>query len=199
MKEEKYEVLLKVMPRWEIDAEKGTVKTREGIKKKTDTNGYIIVSTTYKGKKYYFKAHQVIVVFAGLYPVGMTINHLNGIKTDNRIENLEIVTSKENTIHAYKTGLAKAHNKTPEDVTQYILDSYDGSFSFASRMAKELNLNPETIRRITSDKRKERLEEINQYIQNNYDGSHGCIARISKELNVERTVVHNRVKKKVLV
>jgi len=53
-------------------------------------------------------AHRLVwIVFNGKIPNGMEINHKNGIKHDNHLTNLELVTRGGNIKHAYDRGLRK--------------------------------------------------------------------------------------------
>ena len=49
----------------------------------------------------HFAHHLVAAAFLGPRPLGMQINHKNGIKTDNYFTNLEYVTPSQNSWHAY--------------------------------------------------------------------------------------------------
>ncbi len=55
----------------------------------------------------------VYEAFVGEIPKGMQVNHLDGVKTNNHISNLELCTPSENTQHAYDTGLA--HGRKGEE------------------------------------------------------------------------------------
>jgi hypothetical protein len=71
--------------------------------------GYFNVSLTIFGKQKLVAIHRLIAeAFIPNLENKSHVNHINGIKTDNRIENLEWCTVKENIQHAWRTGLAKS-------------------------------------------------------------------------------------------
>jgi len=83
----------------------------------TKSNDYQCVSLTRYGKAKQISIHRIIASLFCVKPEGYnTVNHLNGIKSDNRACNLEWCTTAQNNKHAYTTGLkshvGEEHNQT---------------------------------------------------------------------------------------
>lgn len=74
------------------------------ILKNIERKGYYRV---YIGRKFYSVHRIVAETFIPNLNKKPYINHKNGIKTDNRVENLEWCTRSENAYHAYDMGLMK--------------------------------------------------------------------------------------------
>lgn len=73
--------------------------------KQTKRNGYLKVNLCDNGKVYSVNVNNLVGdAFIGRKP-GQIYNHKNGIKTDNRADNLEPCSQGENQMHAYNIGL----------------------------------------------------------------------------------------------
>ena len=66
-------------------------------------SGYLAVRINHRGSAYLLLAHRLVwEALRGPIPAGMTVNHLDGCKTNNHPENLEVVTQSDNNKHAYR-------------------------------------------------------------------------------------------------
>lgn len=78
------------------------------LKPRVDKGGYLYVGLTKNGITKTYKVHRLIgLTFIANPKNKYSINHINGNKQDNNVENLEWASAKEQAIHAVKMGLFK--------------------------------------------------------------------------------------------
>lgn len=124
--------------------------------------GYIGVQINYKN----VKTHRAVcIAFHGYRDSSWQVNHKNGIKSDNRIENLEWCTSQQNVLHSFrelgrvscgghkgKTG--SLHHASKTVIGTRLSDGHVETFGSTAEAARKLGIGAGSVPRVCSGKYK---------------------------------------------
>ena len=116
-------------------------------------DGYEYVNLTKNNVVKTFSIHRLVALtFLIKNELKKEVNHINYIKTDNKLINLEWCTREENMNHAFKTGFLK--NKLTIENVLYIKKNYkpnDKKFS-GSSLAKKFGVSQGRVSDIINNK-----------------------------------------------
>lgn len=99
----------RIFENYNITRDGEVIRIRDNKKMKCciDNLGYVKFSPRINGEKIQCKVHRLVAIKYIENPLKKPfVNHKNGIKTDNRVENLEWCDCGENIRHAHKNKLA---------------------------------------------------------------------------------------------
>lgn len=112
----------------------GRVKNKKldrELKGTLDKDGYCKVGLRIKNKRIYRFVHRLVAIeFIPNIGNKPQVNHIDGNKSNNNVDNLEWVTTQENIIHAYQNGLKVGQCGNQNIETLIELD--DNIYSFFS-------------------------------------------------------------------
>ncbi len=116
-----------------------------------DKDGYYRVVLSHNAKHTYIKIHTLVVKqFIGDIDIenGFVVNHIDGNKHNNNVENLEIITNLENIQHAWNNGLIDC-SKNPLRVPVLVKDNVENkylNFGSLSETSKSLGISLSYLR-----------------------------------------------------
>ena len=124
--------------------------TKEKIKpSQNNGKGYLQLYVQVNNKRKVYYTHRLVALAFIPNPHNKPeVNHINGIKTDNRIENLEWCTRKENVNHAFDLGLI-GNRKTGKRVKIFqILENNIVLWNSISDASNSLKIDSSSISKV---------------------------------------------------
>ena len=141
---------------------KGSGQTRI-MKPALDSRGYLRTMIVINGRARTIKVHRLVAEAWIENPQGKPqVNHKDGIKSNNHIDNLEWVTKRENIQHAFDNGLMKWNGTVPpnlkgsanptskltEEQVREIRSKFKPRIYTREMLGKEYGVSPLTIKDI---------------------------------------------------
>lgn len=166
MNKKRYEIIKKNLENKIIivDLEKGTAYRTRGRNKNQNIGclckktNYIVVGVTWESVNIQVRLHEIIAVAGNLDIIDKTVDHVDGNKLNNSINNLEAVTLKENSIRQHKLGLKNSKGEsnsmsklTEKDVIN-IKTIIKNKTMAHNKIAKLYNVTPSTISEINNNR-----------------------------------------------
>lgn len=121
--------------------------------------GYLQVKLSKGGKWYYRRVHRLVAEAFIPNPNNLPqVNHINGDKTKNEVDNLEWISNKNNTQHGYDNELYHSKHRCIKIIVTDKEGNYINTYKSIRETANELHINRKTLSRILFDNK-----------ENNYD------------------------------
>jgi hypothetical protein len=161
-----------------------TKHKRKWLKQRTQNSGYLVCDLYKDKKKKTFTVHRLVAIaFLEKIDNKNNVNHINSIKTDNNLKNLEWVSHSENTIHMFKNN----NGSTMTDKGRIKLSLAKRGKTVSEESRKKMSLSKIKI-----------TKEIAFEIREQYNNGNITKAALTRKFNISIYTVEKAIKNKLI-